>query len=204
MAAWIACVRSLSIELRGQELLNLPSRTWKSKLLNAGTMVYACYSGRWWKAMRPCLKSKPQTNKVAEWTQHRWARVQACCSHLSDQNNVWVWIPFTDKELQWFQFKGIYTDTRFYSRLQLRHHHVYSQDAVHCVAMSWKTTASVASSSEGSETLGTSTAKPGEVCVKRFDNLKWCYELVWCSVHTNYLPRWEVDWDSSFSCPEKW
>lgn len=48
--------------------------------------------------------------------------------------------------------------------------------------------------------MGTSTAKPGEVCIRRFDILKRCYELVWCSVHTNYLPRWEVDWDSSFSC----
>lgn len=43
---------------------------------------------------------------------------------------------------------------------------------IHCVAMSWKTTASVASSSEGSETLGASTAKPGEVCVRRFDILE--------------------------------
>lgn len=45
LTAWIACVRSLSIELKGQELLNLPLRTWKFKLLNTCAMVYPCYSG---------------------------------------------------------------------------------------------------------------------------------------------------------------
>lgn len=63
VAAWIACVRSLSIEPRGQELLNLPSQTWKSKLLNAATMVYACYSRRWRKATRPVSKANPKLTK---------------------------------------------------------------------------------------------------------------------------------------------